>query len=51
MCGSAYTTKELGKTRLASTVQADVQPVSSLAALEVLIGEVTCLEILLQQNL
>ena len=40
-CGNAYTTKEQEKTRLASTVQTGVQPVSSVAALEVLIGEVT----------
>ena len=40
--GNAYTTKVQIKTRLASTVQANVQPVSSLAALEVLrIGEAT----------
>ena len=41
MYGNAYTTKVQIKTRLASTVQAGVQPVSSLAALEVLIGKVT----------
>ena len=53
--GNAYTTKVQIKTRLASTVQAGVQPVSSLAALEVLIGEATVSvangynEVLLQQ--
>ena len=31
--GNAYTTKVQVKTRLASTVQAGIQPVSSLAAL------------------
>ena len=41
MYGNAYTTKEQVKTHLASTVQAGVLPVSSLAALEVLIGEAT----------
>ena len=37
MCGNTYTTKERVKTHLAGTVQAGVQPVSSLATLEVLI--------------
>ena len=37
--GNVYTTKVQVKTRLASTVQADILPVSLLAALEVLIGE------------
>ena len=40
-CGNAYTTKEQEKTCLASTVQMGVQPVSSVVALEVLIGEAT----------
>ena len=39
--GNAYATKVQVKTRLVSTVQADVLPVSSLAALEVLTGEAT----------
>ena len=55
--GNAYTTKVQIKTRLASTVtvQAGVQPVSSLAALEVSIGAATVSvangynEVLLQQ--
>ena len=41
MYGNASTVKVQVKTRLASTVQVGVQPVSSLPALEVLIGEVT----------
>ena len=40
-CLHHKTTKEQVKTCLASTVQVGVQPVSSLAALEVLIGEAT----------
>ena len=56
MCGSAYITKELVKTRLANAVQAGVQPVSSQAALEVLIGEATvsryrCYSTTLDKNL
>ena len=53
---NAHTTKVQIKTRLASTVQAGVQPVSLLAALEVLIGEATISEangyneVLLQQT-
>ena len=58
MYGNACTTKVQVKTRLASTIQAGVQPVSSLAALEVLIGEATVSvamansynEVLLQQT-
>ena len=41
MYGNAYTAKVQVKTRLASTVQVGVQSVSSLATLEVLIGEAT----------
>ena len=54
--GNAYTTKVQIKTRIASTVQVGIQPVSSLATLEVLIGEVTISvangynEVLLQQT-
>ena len=56
-CLHHKTTKEQVKTCLASTVQVGVQPVSSLAALEVLIREATVSVansynvVLLQQNL
>ena len=55
MYGNAYETKVQVKTRLVSTVQVGILPVSSLAALEVLTGEATVSvangynEVLLQQ--
>ena len=41
MYGNVYATNVQVKTRLASTAQAGIPPVSSLAALKVLIGEAT----------